>query len=266
VAFACCAARVVAVTLTGMRATTLLDRLRAELPTLGARLGAELAAALAPPACLACRAPLAAAAAPLCVACRRALPWLPEPRCDRCGLPLPCAPRGGGCPAAAAAFEQAWAPLAHDGTARQLVAALKFRGALPVARLMAAQIAASVPRELLAGAVLVPVPLHQARRRARGFDQALLIAHALGTRTGLPVVACLHRGGRPTRQLGADRAARRAAAERQQLSVRGPAPAYALLLDDVHTTGATLDACARALRAAGTRRVAAVAYARTLPR
>lgn len=235
-----------------MRPADLLDRVRA-----------ELTAALAPPACLACRAPLTDAQAELCVDCRRALPWLGQPRCPRCALPLPCGRR---CPARAAAFEQAWAPLAHDGPARALVAALKFRGALPVARLMAAQIAASAAPELLAGAALVPVPLHPARRRARGFDQAALIATALGARTGLPVVACLRRGGQPTRQLGADRAARRSAAERQLLAVRGPAPTHALLVDDVHTTGATFDACAHALRAAGTRRVGAVAYARTLPR
>ncbi|MGN6188834.1 MAG: ComF family protein [Conexibacter sp.] len=229
------------------------------------RARAELVAALAPPACLACGAPLVAADARLCVPCRRALPWLPQPRCERCGLPLPCASRAGRCPAAAAAFERAWAPLAHDGPTRQLVAALKFRGALPVARLMAAQIAASVPRDLLTGATLVPVPLHPSRRRARGFDQAALIAAALGRRTGLPLHPCLRRDGAPTRQLGADRAARRDAAARQRLTVRGPVPGHALLVDDVHTTGATLDACARALRAAGSRRVEAVAYARTLP-
>ncbi len=235
-----------------MRPADLLDRLRA-----------ELTAALAPPCCLACRAPLRDARAELCVPCRRALPWLAEPRCPRCGLPAPCARS---CPARAAAFERVWAPLAHDGPARQLVAALKFRGALPVARLMAAQIAASAPRELLDGAALVPVPAHPARRRARGFDQAALIAAALGGRAGVPVAACLRRGGAATRQLGAGRAARIDAAERQALRVAGPVPAHALLVDDVCTTGATLDACARALRAAGARRVAAVSYARTLPR
>jgi predicted amidophosphoribosyltransferase len=135
-----------AATLTSMGAADLLDRLRA-----------ELTAVLAPPACLACRAPLADAHAELCVACRRALPWLADPCCPRCGLPAPCG-RTAVCPARAAAFERAWAPLAHAGPARQLVAALKFRGALPVARLMAAQIAATAPRELLAGAALVPVP------------------------------------------------------------------------------------------------------------
>jgi predicted amidophosphoribosyltransferase len=235
-----------------VRPAELLDRLRA-----------ELTAALAPPACLACRAALREADAELCADCRRALPWLSEPRCRRCGLPLPCGTR---CPAAAAAFERAWAPLAHDGPARALVAALKFRGALPVADVMAAQIAASAPRELLLDAVLVPVPLHPARRRARGFDQAALIAAALAARTGLPLASSLRRSGRPTRQLGGDRAARRAAAERQSLHVDGAPPSYALLLDDVHTTGATFEACARALRAAGADRVAAIAYARTLPR
>jgi len=249
-----------------MRSVQLLDRLRGGLPAAGARLGAELAAALAPPACLACRAPLVQAGAQLCLDCRRALPWLPEPRCRRCGLPLPCEVRSGRCPAAAAAFEQAWAPLAHAGPARQLVAALKFRGALLVARLMAAQIAASAPHELLVGAALVPVPLHPQRRRERGFDQALLIARALAARTDLPLAPCLRRRGRSTRQLGAGRAARRQAARGQLLHVSGTVPARVLLVDDVHTTGATLDACARALRAAGAERVAALSYARTLSR
>ncbi|HEV7773372.1 MAG TPA: double zinc ribbon domain-containing protein [Conexibacter sp.] len=227
------------------------------------RLRAELTAAFAPPVCLACRAALTDANAQLCVDCRRALPWLAGPRCPRCALPAPCGPC---CPARDAAFERAWAPLAHDGPARALVAALKFHGALPVAQLMAAQIAASAPRELLAEAVLVPVPLHPARRRARGFDQAALIAAALAQRSGRPVAMCLRRGGRPTRQLGADRSTRRAAAERQQLRICGPVPDHAVLVDDVHTTGATFDVCAHALRAAGARHVAAVAYARTLPR
>ncbi|HKG03069.1 MAG TPA: double zinc ribbon domain-containing protein [Conexibacter sp.] len=235
-----------------MRPAELFDRLRA-----------ELTAALAPPVCLACRASLTDANAQLCVGCRRTLPWLVGALCPRCALPPPC---GVGCPAGDAAFDRAWAPLAHEGPARALVAALKFHGALPVAQLMAAQIAASAPRELLAEAVLVPVPLHPARRRARGFDQAALIAAALAERSSLPVVACLRRGGRPTRQLGADRATRRAAAERQLLRTRGLVPEHVLLVDDVHTTGATLDACARVLHAAGARHVAAVTYARTLPR
>src|SRR5438105_15376311 len=74
-----------------MRSVPFADLLR--------RLGAELLAALVPPACAACRAPLRDAGAVLCVACRRALPWLAQERCPRCGLPSPCAPGGAACPA-----------------------------------------------------------------------------------------------------------------------------------------------------------------------
>jgi predicted amidophosphoribosyltransferase len=236
-----------------------------ETAALLGRLWAELVAALAPPSCPACRAPVRDATATLCGGCRRALPWLRGPRCARCGLPQPCGRGAGPCPARAAAFDASWTPLAHDGPARALVAALKFRGALPVADLMAAQIAATVPRRLVEDVALVPVPLHPARARARGYDHAASIARALAARTGLPLVACLVRGGAATRQLGAGRAARLTTG-RLELSVRGLAPRRALLVDDVHTTGATFDACARALRAAGTEHVGALAYARALTR
>jgi predicted amidophosphoribosyltransferase len=222
----------------------------------------ELLAALAPPACAACRAPLATAHAVICDACRAGLPWLPRERCPRCALPAPCGAR---CPAREAAFAAAWAPLAYDGPARAVVAALKFRGALPLAQLMAAQIAAGAPPELLRDVVLVPVPLHPSRRRRRGFDQAARIAQALAQRRALALAPCLRREGAATRQLGASRATRLAAG-RLALRVAGPVPRRALLVDDVHTTGATFDACARALRAAGAEHVAAIAYARTLAR
>jgi predicted amidophosphoribosyltransferase len=228
-----------------------------------ARLRAELLAALAPPACLACRAPLREPDRPLCTPCRRALPWIQAPRCEHCALPQPC---GDPCPARDAAYARAWTPLAHEGPARALVAALKFRGALPVANLMAAQIAATAPPGLLRpGTALVPVPLHPARRQRRGFDQAARIAQALAARTGLPLAPCLHRAGTPTRQLGATRAQRLEAARTLQIAADPRrTPTSALLVDDVHTTGATFDACARALREAGAKHVAAVAYARTL--
>jgi predicted amidophosphoribosyltransferase len=223
------------------------------------RLRAELLALVVPPLCAACRAPLPRAGDPLCGSCRRALPWLRGPRCERCALPAPCAP----CPAGTAAFARAWAPLAYEGPARVLVGALKFRGALALADLMAAQIAAGAPQPLLADATLVPVPLHPARRRARGFDQAERLAHALAKRTDLPAVACLRRTGAATRQVGAGRN-QRLQTGRIDLELAVPAPAIALLVDDVHTTGATLDSCARVLRAGGSRRVACVTYARTL--
>ncbi|RKQ91246.1 putative amidophosphoribosyltransferase [Solirubrobacter pauli] len=224
------------------------------------RVLAELVAAIAPPACVACRRPLARADDRLCRACTVALPWL-RPGCERCGLPRH---RGAGCPAATAAFPRAWAPLAYQGVTRRLVAALKFHAALPVADLMAAHLAANLPAALRdPAAVLVPVPAQRARRRARGFDPASVLTDALGRRVERPVVRCLVREDRAGRQVGTGRASRRAAG-RISVRVRGDPPPIAILVDDVHTTGATLDACARALTEAGGGVLAVVSYARTL--
>ena len=209
---------------------------------------------LAPPTCLTCRAP--GAGGGLCPGCRAALPWLLDP-CPRCALPRPCAP----CPARRAAFGAAWAPLAHAGPARDLVLALKLRGALEAVDVMAAQVVSGVPRRLLDGATLVPAPPDAGRRRRRGFDPADRLARALARRSGLEVVACLERRDGGGRQVGRGRRARRAA---PRVGARGAVPRTVLLVDDVHTTGATLDACARALRAAGARDVSAVTYVRTL--
>lgn len=222
-------------------------RRNADRPTL-ARVALRTLSLVAPPACVACGRH-AGAAEPLCGRCRRGLPWLGgDPVRIDTSLPL-------------------WAPVAHEGPARALVAALKFRGAVDLAATMAAQIAASAPPEWLeaAGAapILVPVPLHPARRRRRGFNQAERIATALGARTGLGVADSLERTGPATRQVGRDSGERRAIRGTVSVRPRGLVPRSALVVDDVATTGATLAACAAALREAGASEVAALAYART---
>src|SRR3954447_17098527 len=129
---------------------------------------AHVIALPAPPACVSCRAPVSAGER-LCPPCHRALPWL-RPACPRCALP---SHRGRTCPASGAAFLRAWAPMAYEGVARDLVAALKFRAALGVANLMAAHMAANLPAELrgpvAALPAIVPVPTVAGRRRRRGF-------------------------------------------------------------------------------------------------
>ncbi len=220
----------------------------------------HLLSILVPPACAICRRPLRDSGAVVCTGCLRRLPWLRGHRCPRCGLPR----HREACPAAGAAFDRAWAPLAYEGAARDLVAALKFRAALPVAGLMAAHVAANLPADLRAARLaVVPVPAHRGRRRRRGFDAAALLAAALAGRTELPLTPCLRRVDRGRRQVGAGRVLRRSPGRFEAALVAVP-PRAALLVDDVHTTGATLDACARVLKAGGAEAVAAVTYARTL--
>ncbi|HWK29865.1 MAG TPA: double zinc ribbon domain-containing protein [Solirubrobacter sp.] len=221
---------------------------------------AELIALFAPPGCAACGRALTATAERLCVHCARALPWLGA-CCPRCALPLHPGRR---CPAARAAFPRAWAPLAYESVARDLVRGLKIRGSPTVADVMAAHIAANLPLELRApDAALVPVPAQRSRRRARGFDPARLLTAALARRLDRPLADCLMRTDRSRRQSASTRRERRAPG-RLQLRVRGSPPPHVLLIDDVHTTGATFDACARTLAAHGVTVVAAVSYARTL--
>ncbi len=159
---------------------------------------------------------------------------------------------------------RAWAPVAYAGPARDLVGALKFRGATAVAETMAAQIAANVPASMLAGA-LVPVPLHPRRRRRRGYNQAALIADALARRTGLDVADCLRRAGSAVTQVGRDRRERRLGPA-GNMELHAAAPGRVVLVDDVATTGATLAACATVLRQGGSIEVAALVFARTIGR
>ena len=91
------------------------------------------------------------------------------------------------------------------------------------------------------------------------------LAAALGARTGLPVWCCLRRRGRAPHQAGAPRA-ERLATRRLLVQATARAPPLAILVDDVHTTGATLDACGRALLAAGAEQVNAITYTRALRR
>ena len=183
---------------------------------------------------------------PLCNGCRRSLRRLgPEP-VMLAGL-------------------RVWAPLAYECPARALVRGLKYRGAWALAGPMAAQMAANAPPGLLhVRATLVPVPLHPARLRSRGFNQAELLAAALADRAGLALCDCLRRRGPATRQVGRDRPQRLTGpAGTIELAPDRPVPGNVVMVDDVATTGATLAVCADALRAAGARSVAAVTFART---
>jgi ComF family protein len=203
-----------------------------------------LGSMLVPPLCWACGG-VARRREPLCGGCRRLVRRLgPDP--------------------VVLSGVRVWAPMAYAGPARDLVGALKFRGATGVADAMAAQIAANAPAVMLDGG-LVPVPLHPRRLRRRGYNQAAMIAGALSRRTRLEVTDCLRRTGSAATQVGRDRRERRLGPA-GNIELRAAAPVRALLVDDVATTGATLAACAAALRVAGSIEVAALVFARTIGR
>ena len=200
---------------------------------------------LAPPLCWGCEGP-ARRGEPLCRGCRGSLQRLAAEPVWLSGV-------------------RVWAPVAYSGPARDLVRALKFRGAIGLADMMAAQIAANSPPGWLDGRTLVPVPLHPRRLRSRGYNQAAAIAEAVARRAGLELADPLARTGPALTQVGRDRAQRRAGPA-GAIEMRGGGPQRVLLVDDVVTTGATLGACQAALAAAGSVEVGAVVFARTLGR
>ena len=147
-----------------------------------------------------------------------------------------------------------------DGPARRLVHGLKFARRLSLAGVAATAMLRALPPHELADAV-VPVPAGPWRWRWRGFDPAEEIAIATAERAGLPLDRCLRRGcGR--RQVGRGR--RERLTDPPRVWIAGPVPPHVLLVDDVWTTGATLEACAEALRGAGVRRVVALTLAHAL--
>jgi ComF family protein len=225
---------------------------------------------LLPRHCAACDVPLPLGRpCALCEPCWSTFRMPVDTLCARCGLPI-SPPRHlcAACAARTPAFHVARALglyLAEPGLLNPLaraVRALKFHGHRAAATSLGAALATVLP--LPREATIVPVPLHPARLRERGYNQALLLARALArtARLGLAPRALVRRRPTPS-QARLDAAARRANLAGAFLA---PAPLPAgpvVLVDDVLTTGATADACARTLRDAGATAVVVLTVGRT---
>lgn len=225
---------------------------------------------LLPPRCLSCGVTVPALGT-LCVGCWREITFLGAPCCACCGYPfdfdLGANGLCGACAAQTPAFDRARAAMRYDDASRQLVLALKHGNRLHLAPTLA-QWMRRAGAELLAEAdLLVPVPLHWTRLFARRYNQAAVLALALAKSGGLAVSAdCLIRRRRTPSQGRKNASARRrnvagAFVLRRAGEVRGK---RVVLVDDVLTTGATVEECARVLKRAGAAKVDVLALARAV--
>jgi competence protein ComFC len=189
---------------------------------------------------------------PLCDECGNVLPGIGEPRCTRCGIQL-ISEKGTclRCRAADFSFDSNMSLFPYDGPAKQLLNSLKFGRRTRLARFFADHAAGALKERCLEGVVLVPAPPRPGRRAP---DAVELVARALEHRHGVPVRRLLTREGF-VQQKSLDYEQRKANLKGKirlgQTDTRTGVPREVLLLDDVFTTGATLDACALVLREAG---------------
>ena len=189
------------------------------------------------------------------------------PLCPKCGRPQSSAMLCPGCLSWQVEIDGIRSPFRFDGVIRQAIHELKYRNLRALAGLLAQLLSNYLVSNPVPGEVLVPVPLHHKRLRERGYNQSRLLAQELGKLANLPVVDdCL------VRQRHAPPQARTSTVDERRSNVadafscrdRRLEGKQVLLIDDVSTSGATLDACARGLKEAGATTVWGLVLAREI--
>ncbi len=235
-------------------------------------LGRALLDQLYPPGCPACGVPLQRGDG-LCPACFASLRPITAPLCPVLGIPF-AAPLGEGSLSAEALadpppFARARAAVVYGELSGALVGRLKYGDRPELAQLCARLMAVAGAEFWEDAPVLVPVPLHRSRLRARRYNQSLLLAQALARETGLAVDPHLVRRHRPTRQQVGLSGTARARNVQGAFALHREAMARlkgrrVVVVDDVYTTGATVKAVARTLKRGGAERVDVLTFARVV--
>jgi len=243
------------------------------VPRIGARLRRGLVDTLLPPLCLSCGTMVDQLHA-LCASCWSAQSFIAPPYCQRCGTPLQteiatdvltCA----ACLARPPRYERARAVFCYDDASRQIILGFKHADRTQAAPAFAAWMARAGAELIAQADIIAPVPLHYRRLLRRRYNQAALLALGIARRSDKPVVVDLLKRLRATPSqagLGA-RERRRNVARAVAVNPRRQAALKAkrvLLIDDVLTTGATVDTCVRALKAAGAASVDVLTLARVV--
>ncbi len=212
---------------------------------------------LLPPLCARCSDPVSQPGQ-LCAACFKALNFIAEPLCRRCGMPFAIQAEAGParlchcCRASLPLWHQARAAFLYDEAAKSLILPFKHDDRGDLAAVIALHMKRAGAALLARAELLVPVPLHRRRLLRRRFNQAAILAHELGRRTGLPVLPDGLQRTHATAPLGGLSAAARAETLQGTIVVRKTRRALIagrriLLVDDVLTSGATATACTGAL-------------------
>lgn len=218
---------------------------------------------LFPPRCLGCRQ----SGMWICQACLEQVGRTEGLFCTHCGQPISGVESCIHCRNHEPVLAAVEAPFLFEGVVRQAVHALKYRGRRVLAEPLGSLLAGFARSRRWPAATIVPVPLHARRERDRGYNQSALLGRVLAEGLGWPLLCrSLFRWRHTDPQVGLDRRARR---ENVRDAFRWQAssapPRRVLLLDDVYTTGATMAACAQALRAAGAEEIWGLAVARPRP-
>ncbi len=214
---------------------------------------------LYPPRCPVCHG-IAPAGRPICPGCVGRLPFVTGPRCRKCGKPAAAA--GTLCRDCAEiphAYDLGAGVFLYDAVMRKTVSWFKYKGRQEYGRILG-RIMAEAARPFLirwSPDVIVPVPVHRERRRRRGYNQAEILAESLSAATGIPAVPeLLVRTVRTEAMKNLSREERRRNTARAFAAPgRREMPGRVLIVDDIYTTGATVDGCAGALKAGGAGRV-----------
>jgi ComF family protein len=244
----------------------------ASLGRLSGRVSRSVLDAVLPPRCLKCGDILSTAQG-LCPDCWRKLTWLGAPCCACCGQPFPFDTGAdslcGACLQKRPAYDRARAVFRYDDESRALIIGLKHADRTESVPALAGWMTRAGAALLESAEFIVPVPLHWTRLAARRFNQAALLAQAIGRDAGLPVLPQALGRRRATRSQGhLGRLARFrnvkgaiVVAERHASTVTNR---RILLIDDVITTGATVESAAKALISAGAQNVDILALAKVV--
>lgn len=228
------------------------------------RFGAFVLDTVYPRACPVCRDVVTPKGELICPDCRSRLQYVSEPACMCCGKPIASEQNEfcHDCEQRKHSYEKGFAVFVYDDVMQQAVSDYKYRSRKELAEFFAAELAAFFQKRMtaLGAEVLIPVPVHAARKRYRGYNQAEVLCRILSKQIGIPVLDWLERDRKTTPQKELDAVERlrnleSAISLKQEVLQNRKVPRTVVLVDDIYTTGSTAEACTRALLRGGVSKV-----------